>query len=86
MQINTTEFNVTEEILFNGTIRYTCTPKERKCDNDDCNKTVKYNKLNPVKFATERNRQKYIVDALVCNSCYPEIKELIDNNPYRRRV
>ena len=34
MEINTTDFNVRKEILFNGTIKYICTPKERKCDND----------------------------------------------------
>ena len=42
MQINTTEYNVTEEILFNGTIKYVCVPKERKCDNDRCKKVVRY--------------------------------------------
>jgi len=40
MEINTTDFNVKKEILFNGTIKYICTPKERKCDNDRCNKQI----------------------------------------------
>ena len=84
MEINTTDFNVKKEILFNGTIKYICTPKERKCDH--CSKTVKYNKLNFVKFATEKERQRYVVDAMVCDSCHPEVKELINNSPYRRRM
>ena len=83
MQINTTDFNVKEEILFNGTIKYICTPKERKCDNDDCNKQKRYDKLNAVKFPTVQNKIRYMIDALVCDVCYPEIKELMNNNPYR---
>jgi len=84
MEINTTDFNVKEEILFDGTIKYICTPKERKCDH--CEKQERYDRLNPVKFATIKNKQRYVVDALICGACYPEIKELIDNNPNRRRM
>ena len=86
MEINNTDFNVKEERLFNGVIRYICTPKERKCDNDGCNNTVRFDKLNFIKFSTVKDKQRYTIDAMVCNSCYPQIKEWIDNNPYRRRV
>ena len=86
MQINDADYNVKVEHCFDGTVKYICTPKKRKCDNDICNKLVRYDKLNYVKFATEKDKQKYIVDAMVCNSCYPQVKEWIDNNPYRRRM
>ena len=75
MEINTTDFNVREEILFDGTIKYICTPKERKCDH--CNKLIRYDKLNPIKFTTVKDKQRYTVNALVCDDCYPEINELI---------
>ena len=81
MEINTTDFNVKEEILFNGTIKYICTPKERKCDH--CNKQKRYDKLNAVKFPTIQNKERYVIDALICDVCYPEIKELMNNNPYK---
>ena len=81
MEINTTDFNVKKEILFNGTIKYICTPKERKCDN--CEKQIRYDKLNSIKFPTIKNKTRYVVDALICDDCYPTIKELMDNNPYR---
>ena len=83
MEINTTDFNVKKEILFNGTIKYICTPKERKCDNDRCNKQTRYDKLNPIKFPIIQNKERYMIDELICDVCYPEIKELMNNNPYR---
>tara|TARA_Y100000593_G_C4098668_1_gene232138 strand:- start:258 stop:518 length:261 start_codon:yes stop_codon:yes gene_type:complete len=86
MQINTTDYNVKTETLFNGTIKYVCVPKERKCDNDRCKKVVRYDKLNLVKFATVKEKTRYNIDAMVCDSCYPEVKEMIDNNPNRRRM
>ena len=84
MQINTTDFNVKVEQSVNGVVKYICVPKKKECDH--CNKQKRYDKLNPIKFATEKERQKYIVDVMICNTCYPEIKELVDNNPNRRRI
>ena len=81
MEINTTDFNVREETLFNGTIKYICTPKERKCDH--CSKQIRYDKLNPVQFPTIQGKERYIINALICDACYPEIKELMNNNPYK---
>ena len=86
MQINTTDYNVKIEYCFNGTVKYICVPKKRKCDNDRCNKLIRTDKLNLIKFATEKERQRYVVDAMVCDSCHPEVKELINNSPYRRRM
>ena len=82
MEINATDFNVSKETLFNGTIKYICTPKERKCDH--CNKQERYDRLNPIKFPTIKNKERYMINALICNICYPEIKELVDNNPYNK--
>ena len=48
--------------------------------------TVRFDKLNFIKFSTVKDKQRYTIDAMVCNTCYPQIKEWIDNNPYRRRV
>ena len=75
------DYDIEKEILFNGTIKYVCTPKERKCDH--CNNLKRYDKLNAVKFPTVQNKIRYMIDALVCDVCYPEIKELMNNNPYR---
>ena len=86
MQINDADYNVKVEHCFDGTVKYICTPKKRKCDNDICNKLTRYDKLNFVKFRTVKDKQPYMIDALVCNSCYPQVKEWIDNNPYRRRM
>ena len=65
MQINDTDYNVKVEQSFNGVVKYICTPKERHCDNDDCNKLTRYDKLNFVKFATENNKQKYMIMMLI---------------------
>ena len=80
MEINTTDFNVKKEILFNGTIKYICTPKERKCDNDRCNKQIRYDKLNLIKFPTVKDGTRYMIDALICNKCYPEIIRMVNDN------
>ena len=86
MQINTTDYNVKVEHCFNGTVKYICVPKKRQCDNDRCNELIRTDKLNPIKFATVKDKTKYNVDALVCDHCYPQIKEYIENNPNRRRI
>ena len=46
MQINDTDYNIKVEHCFNGTVKYICTPKQKQCDNDPCNKLVRYDKLN----------------------------------------
>ena len=86
MQMNTTDYNVKIEYWFNGTVKYICVPKKRKCDNDRCNKLIRTDKLNLIKFATEKDKTKYNVDALICDDCYPQIKEYVENNPNRRRI
>ena len=86
MQINESDYNIKVEHCFNGTVKYVCTPKERQCDNDGCNKLTRYDKLTLVKFSTVNDKQRYIVDAMICNSCYPQVKEWINNNPNRRRM
>tara|TARA_R100001594_G_scaffold38518_1_gene69790 strand:- start:377 stop:631 length:255 start_codon:yes stop_codon:yes gene_type:complete len=84
MQINTTDFNVKKEMLFDGTIKYICTPKERKCDH--CGDLKRYDKLNGVKFRTVKDKQYYTINAKVCDNCYDEVTELINNSPHRRRM
>ena len=78
------DYDIEKEILFNGVIKYICTPKERECDH--CNKQIRYDKLSPVKFPTIKNNERYMIDALICSNCYPQVRELINNNPYRRRM
>ena len=84
MQINDTDFNVRKEVLFDGTVKYICTPKERKCNH--CDKLYRCDKVTAVKFPTIQNKTRYIIDALICDECYPEVNYMIENSPYKRRM
>ena len=84
MHINDADYNVKVEHCFNGTVKYICTPKERKCNH--CEKLYRCDKVTAVKFPTIQNKTRYIINALICDGCYPEVNYMIENSPYKRRM
>ena len=81
MQINTTDYYVKERELWNGVVEYTCVPKLQECGTCHCK--VDSNKMTAIKYPLVSDGIRHNVDKIVCNKCYPQVKEILRNNPYR---
>ena len=81
MQLDTTEYDIRKERLMDGVVRYTCTPKLQTCST--CKAKVEQLKMTAVKYPIISSGTRYIMNKIICPSCYPQVKEILDNNPYR---
>ena len=81
MEINTTDYYVKERQLWNGVVEYTCVPKLQECDTCHCK--VDSNKMTAIRYPLVSGRIRHNVDKIICNECYPQVKEILNNNPYK---
>ena len=81
MQINTNKYYVKERELWDGVIEYICVPKLQECGT--CHNEMDSNKMTAIKYPLVSDGIRHNVDKIVCNKCYPQVKEILDNNPYK---
>ena len=81
MEINTTDYYVKERQLWNGVVEYTCVPKLQECGG--CGDKVDSNKMTAVRYPLVSNGIRHNVDKIVCDKCYPQVKEILKDNPYK---
>ena len=81
MEINTTDYYVKERQLWNGVVEYTCVPKLQECGT--CHNRVDSNKMTAIKYPLVSDGIRHNVDKIICDECYPQVKEILNNNPYK---
>jgi|TARA_Y100000034_G_scaffold120287_1_gene163029 hypothetical protein len=79
--LNENQYDIRKESLMDGVIRFTCIPKFQTCGT--CKGKVEQGKMTAVKYPLIRNKVRYIINKIVCPSCYPQVKEILNNNPYK---
>ena len=81
MEINTTDYYVKERQLWNGVVEYTCVPKLQECGTCHCR--VDSKEMTAIKYPLVSDGIRHNVDKIVCNKCYPQVKEILKDNPYK---
>ena len=81
MEINTTEYYVKERELWNGVKEYVCTPKLQECGTCHCK--VDSKEMTAIKYPLISDGIRHNVDKIICDECYPQVKEILKDNPYR---
>jgi len=81
MNLSENQYDIRKERLMDGVVRFTCTPKLQTCGT--CKGKVEQWKMTAVKYPLITNKIRHIVDKIVCPRCYPQVKEILNNNPYR---
>ena len=81
MEINTTDYYVKERQLWNGVVEYTCVPKQQECDT--CHYKIDSKEMTAIKYPLVSDGIRHNVDKIVCNKCYPQVKEILKDNPYK---
>ena len=81
MNIDSNQYHIKKERLWNGVIQYTCTPHLQDCST--CKTKVKQENITSIKYPLVSDGIRHMVSKLICNKCYPAVKEILDNNPYK---
>ena len=81
MEINTTDYYVKERQLWNGVVEYICVPKLQECGTCHCK--VDSNKMTAIKYPLISDGIRHNVEKIICNKCYPQVKEILKDNPYK---
>ena len=81
MNLNENQYDIRKERLMDGVVRIICTPKFQTCGT--CKRKVEQWKMTAVKYPLITSKIRHIVDKIVCDKCYPKVKEILNNNPYK---
>ena len=81
MNLNESQYDIRKERLMDGVVRFTCTPKLQTCGT--CKGKVEQWKMTAIKYPIVSDRTRYIMNKIVCDKCYPQVREILKDNPYR---